>query len=59
MGAVSEFYCKVCEQAGLDPCEEDSLNRVAAAHERAPRGLSLVDFFDFLVDEVTSAGAPA
>ena len=52
MSAMSEFYCRVCEVAGLDPTEEQSIERVAEAHARAPRSLSLTDFFDFLVDEV-------
>lgn len=57
MGKVKEFYIKCAEEAGLDPCEEETMLRVSAAFEAAPREGSPVDLFDFVVDRLTF-GAP-
>lgn len=57
MSKVAEFYASICEEAGLDACEESSIELVSAAIEKLPRTMSALDVFDTLVDDQSWAVA--
>jgi len=49
MSAMGDFYLRIAEQAGLDPDDETTLDRVSRAVAQAT-GPALIDVFDEAVD---------